>query len=78
MGTYLMRQKRASRPTFGFKVPSLRADPSRKQCQVGKFGCIATNGHSGIGGWWCLTPSAPYEKSKFWGSGGSMVTRLKL
>ena len=25
-----------------------------------------------------LTPSAPYEKSKFLGSGGSMVARLKL
>ena len=24
------------------------------------------------------TPSAPYEKSKFLGSGGSMVARLKL
>ena len=25
-----------------------------------------------------MTPSAPYEKSKFLGSGGSMVARLKL
>ena len=25
-----------------------------------------------------VTPSAPYEKSKFLGSGGSMVARLKL
>ena len=25
-----------------------------------------------------LTPSAPYEKSKFLGSGGSTVARLKL
>ena len=26
-----------------------------------------------------MTPSAPFEKSKFWGSGeGSMVARLKL
>ena len=25
-----------------------------------------------------MTPSAPYEKSKFWGSGRSMVARLKL
>ena len=25
-----------------------------------------------------LTPSGPYEKSKFLGSGGSMVARLKL
>ena len=25
-----------------------------------------------------LTPSAPYEKSKSLGSGGSMVARLKL
>jgi hypothetical protein len=30
--------------------------------------------------WWVLlaTPSAPYEKSKSLGSGGSMVARLKL
>ena len=26
----------------------------------------------------CTTPSAPYEKSKSLGSGGSMVARLKL
>ena len=26
----------------------------------------------------CMTRSAPYEKSKFLGSGGSMVARLKL
>ena len=26
----------------------------------------------------CSTPSAPYEKSKSLGSGGSMVARLKL
>jgi hypothetical protein len=25
-----------------------------------------------------MTPPAPYEKSKFLGSGGSMVARLKL
>jgi hypothetical protein len=25
-----------------------------------------------------MTPAAPYEKSKFLGSGGSMVARLKL
>ena len=25
-----------------------------------------------------MTPSAPYEESKFWGSGRSMVARLKL
>eukprot|EP01038_Epipyxis_sp_PR26KG_P018908 gene18908-26776_t len=30
--------------------------------------------------WWTfvMTPSAPYEKSKSLGSGGSMVARLKL
>ena len=30
--------------------------------------------------WWTFvtTPSAPYEKSKSLGSGGSMVARLKL
>ncbi len=30
--------------------------------------------------WWkfVMTPSAPYEKSKSLGSGGSMVARLKL
>ena len=38
--TYLMRWKRASLPTFGFKVPSLRADPSRKQCQVGSLAAL--------------------------------------
>ena len=38
--TYLMRRKRASRPTFGFKVPSLRADQSRKQCQVGSLAAL--------------------------------------
>ena len=32
----------------------------------------------GIGGPSLLTPSAPYEKSKSLGSGGSMVARLKL
>jgi hypothetical protein len=32
----------------------------------------------GIGGCFFLTPSAPYEKSKCLGSGGSMVARLKL
>ena len=26
----------------------------------------------------CMTPSAPYDKSKSLGSGGSMVARLKL
>ena len=26
----------------------------------------------------CMTPSTPHEKSKFWGSGRSMVPRLKL
>ena len=31
----------------------------------------------GIGGRF-MTPSAPYEKSKSLGSGGSMVARLKL
>ncbi len=31
----------------------------------------------GIGGR-LMTPSAPYEKSKSLGSGGSMVARLKL
>ena len=25
-----------------------------------------------------MTPSAPYEKSKFWGSGVGVVARLKL
>ena len=32
----------------------------------------------GISGCYCITPLAPYEKSKFLGSGGSMVARLKL
>ena len=32
----------------------------------------------GIGGPSFWTPSAPYEKSKSLGSGGSMVARLKL
>src|SRR6266487_5742199 len=32
----------------------------------------------GIGRCYFLTRSAPYEKSKFLGSGGSMVARLKL
>ena len=33
----------------------------------------------GIGGrFFLMTPSAPYEKSKSLGSGGSMVARLKL
>jgi hypothetical protein len=32
----------------------------------------------GIGGRFYPTPSAPYEKSKSLGSGGSMVARLKL
>ncbi len=32
----------------------------------------------GIGGCFSTTPSAPYEKSKSLGSGGSMVARLKL
>ena len=32
----------------------------------------------GIGGCSISTPSAPYEKSKCLGSGGSMVARLKL
>ena len=32
----------------------------------------------GIGGVSITTPSAPYEKSKSLGSGGSMVARLKL
>ncbi len=32
----------------------------------------------GIGGPYFCTPSAPYEKSKSLGSGGSMVARLKL
>ena len=31
-----------------------------------------------IGGRYLTTPSAPYEKSKSLGSGGSMVARLKL
>ena len=31
-----------------------------------------------IGGCLFTTPSAPYEKSKFLGSGGSMVARLEL
>ena len=31
-----------------------------------------------IGGRPFMTPSAPYEKSKSLGSGGSMVARLKL
>ena len=31
-----------------------------------------------IGGRYNTTPSAPYEKSKSLGSGGSMVARLKL
>ena len=38
--TYPMRWKQASRPTFGFKVPSLRADLSRKQCQVGSLAAL--------------------------------------
>jgi|EP00953_Heterococcus_sp_UTEX-ZZ885_P001591 hypothetical protein len=32
----------------------------------------------GIGGRLSMTPSAPFEKSKSLGSGGSMVARLKL
>jgi hypothetical protein len=32
----------------------------------------------GIGGRLCMAPSAPFEKSKSLGSGGSMVARLKL
>ena len=32
----------------------------------------------GIGRWFFMPRSAPYEKSKFLGSGGSMVARLKL
>ena len=32
----------------------------------------------GIGGMSFMHASAPYEKSKFLGSGGSMVARLKL
>jgi len=31
-----------------------------------------------IGGCLLITPSAPFEKSKFLGSGGSMVARLEL
>ena len=38
--TYLMRRKLASRPTFGFKAPSLRADPSQKHCQVGSLAAL--------------------------------------
>ena len=40
--------------------------PNHKLCQLG------------IGGRSFMTPSAPYEKSKSLGSGGSMVARLKL
>jgi hypothetical protein len=32
----------------------------------------------GIGRWFFMPRSAPYEKSKFLASGGSMVARLKL
>ncbi|PKX88161.1 rRNA intron-encoded homing endonuclease [Aspergillus novofumigatus IBT 16806] len=35
-------------------------------------------GTKGSGGVSMMTRSAPYEKSKFLGSGGSMVARLKL
>ncbi len=38
---------------------------NHKLCRLGIGGCF-------------LTPSAPYEKSKSLGSGGSMVARLKL
>jgi hypothetical protein len=38
---------------------------NHKLCQLGIGGCF-------------LTPSAPYEKSKSLGSGGSIVARLKL
>ena len=61
-----------------FQGPLSEGRSESKSVSGGEFGCVATNGHSGIGGCWCLTPLAPYEKSKFLGSGGSMVTRLKL
>jgi hypothetical protein len=43
-----------------------RRSPVHKLCRLG------------IGGRYHKSPSAPYEKSKSLGSGGSMVARLKL
>ncbi|EHA21134.1 hypothetical protein ASPNIDRAFT_138414 [Aspergillus niger ATCC 1015] len=39
------------------------------------FYCEKIRGSDGVS---IMTRSAPYEKSKFLGSGGSMVARLKL
>ena len=49
----------------GSKRIRYRRSLNRKQCRLGSVGVV-------------VTPSAPYEKLKFLGSGGSMVARLKL
>ncbi len=49
----------------GSKMIRYHRSLNHKLCQLGIGGCF-------------LTPSAPYEKSKSLGSGGSMVARLKL
>jgi hypothetical protein len=50
----------------GSKTIRYRRSLIHKRCRLGISGCPL------------LTPLAPYEKSKFLGSGGSMVARLKL
>ena len=49
----------------GSKTIRYRRSPNHKRCRLEIGGSIPT-------------PSAPYEKSKSLGSGGSMVARLKL
>ncbi len=49
----------------GSKMIRYHRSLNHKLCRLGIGGCF-------------LTPSAPYEKSKSLGSGGSMVARLKL
>ena len=55
----------------GAKTIRYRPSLYSKRCQLGIFGSFYV-------GYYKTTPEAPREKSKFLGSGGSMVARLKL
>uniref|UniRef100_A0A0C3T249 Uncharacterized protein n=1 Tax=Guillardia theta (strain CCMP2712) TaxID=905079 RepID=A0A0C3T249_GUITC len=64
MGPFIFRCQRTK--VRGSKTIRYRRSLNHKLCRLGISGCQFA------------TPLAPCEKSKFLGSGGSMVARLKL